>query len=267
VVINLVWLLAIVVTVRLFKRSKAGITAPQHRPLWMGPDLIETSELVREKVLTLLQQAGHRNIERHPASDELAGHHSHAMAERNFCSSTDPEGEGPTERLQRLHPRMVMTVLEWNHSMDSLHAENPQHLADLLLGGPDANAQELSELISSQTCNLLGVGISGSASRAWVCIVLGHHWATMTSDRPQIEREGTRPVAAELVAGTRREQLSAALLPEANLTLSAVPAEPFSHDEWSDDRICVYPSEIEETATARIQWYRDGIEAIPVLLP
>ena len=233
----------------------------------MGPDLIEPSELVREKVLILLQQAGHRNVERHPASDELAGHHSHAMAARNFCSPIDPEGEGPTERLQRLHPHMVMTLLEWNRSMDSLHTEDPQHLAELLLGGPDANAQELSELISSQDCNLLGVGISGSASRAWLCIVLGHHWATMTSDRPQIERAGTQPIAAELVDGTRREQLSAALLPDANLTLSAVPAEPFSKDEWSDDRICVYLSAIEETEAVRIQWYRDGSKAVPVSLP
>ena len=247
--------------------SRSSARAPKHRPLWMGPDLIETTEHIRRHVLSLLQQAGHSEVSQHPASDELAQHHAFAMAARNFCGPVDPEGEGPSQRLRRLHPEMVMALVEWDCSVDALHARDAQHLAELLIEGPDTQGLELSKLIGSQQCNILGVSASGSASRACVCIVLGHHWATLTSDRPQLERTGTWPVAAELVPGTRREQLSAVLISEKGTESLPVAAEAFSKDEWSDDRICAYPDALEQMEGVRIQWRREGVLAITVPVP
>ena len=253
--------------VRYIAYSQRTQLAPQHRPLWMGPDLLEVTEVVREQMLVLLAQGGYSGIVRHPASDELAQHHAYAMAARGFCSAIDPEGEGPEQRLQRLHPKMVMTLVEWERSVDALNIQDPLELAKLLLSGPGANGKQLDELLTSGQFNLLGVSASGSASRASLCIVLGHHWATIVKDRPQIERPESWVVAAELVEGTRCEQLSAALLTESGLQLGAVQAEPFSNDDWPDQRICVYPAALENMEGARIQWRRDGIDAVPVSLP
>ena len=253
--------------IRYVNDSRKSQAAPQQRPLWMGPDLLEVTELVRDQMLTLLGQAGYSGILRHPASDELAQHHAYAMAARGFCDPVDPEGEGPEQRLQRLHPKMVMTLIEWDRSVDALNSQEPLELAKLLLSGTDASGKQINELLNSGEFNLLGVSVSGSASRASLCIVLGHHWATLVADRPSIERTETWVVAAELVNGTRYEQLSAALLTESGLQLGAVEAEPFSKDEWSDPRVCVYPAALENMEGARIQWHRDGIEAVPVSLP
>ena len=262
----IILLMVVKLIIPLLSATERG-NAPQHRPLWMGPDLTLTTEAVREAVLLLLAKVGQSGVERHPASDELAQHHAYAMAARGFCCAIDPEGEGPAQRLGRLHPKMVISLLEWDRSVDALSVQDAEQLAELLLAGPDESGQQLASLLSSQPCNILGVSVSGSASRATLCIVAGHHWATLVTQRPQIERAGTWPVGAELAQGTKREQLSAALLPKSAPPLVGVTAEPFSDDQWDDERICVYPTALGDMEGVLLQWYRDGVAGVPVNLP
>ena len=240
---------------------------PGSPPTWIGHDLVETADCVQSLIDKMRQDHGLEPLERHPAVEELALQHAHDMAERKFFGPVDPDGADLAARLVRLHPTLVAALSEWEGEGQPAHAADALELADSLLSGSPGEGAQLSELARLEPLNAMGIGVAGSAQRATVCVVFAHHWATLVRDRPTSEREGSWAVAAELVAGTQVEQLSAALLPDGVTPLGQVPAEPFSGDGWEETWVCVYVKAVDNLDAARVEWYRGSVKAVALPLP
>jgi len=259
--------IAIIFIARIVARWGKANPVPELRPLWLGPDLVETTECARTLIDELREKHGLEPLERHPAVDELAQHHAYDMAERGFCGPVDPEGVDLEERLVRLHPTMVGALSEWQRETRELPSNQPAELAQSLLTGSPSEEKALAALVLAEGLNCMGIAVAGSAERATLCIVFAHHWATLVPDRPHLEREGTWPVTVELIEGTTIEQLSAALVADGRTAMAQVRAERFSIDEWEDERACVYLNACDDMEAMRVQWYRLSVGAVPLPLP
>jgi hypothetical protein len=259
--------LGIILIARTVARWGTDSSVPKSSPLWVGPDLVETTECARTLIDRMRQENGLRTLDRHPAVDELAQHHAHDMAERGFCDPIDPDGAGLEDRLVRLHPTMVGVLSEWERVALELRLDQPSELAESLLAGSPNEEQALAELALGEPLNCMGISVAESGSRVSICIVFAHHWATLIPDRPHLERPGTWPISAELIEGTTVEQLSAVLLPDGITPTGQVRAESFSAGEWEDTRVCAYVREGGNMDAARLQWYRLSAGAVPLPLP
>ncbi len=242
-------------------------SAPTQRPLWMGPDLIETTEAIRKAIFRRLQEAGQTVPERSMVSDELAQHHAHAMAAGGFCSSTDPEGESLDGRLRRLHPNFVGTLAEWNRALGGAGSHNSGSLAENLLNGPGADGRSLFEAMAKAPFNLLGLGLAGNSQRVILCVILADHWATQLDVPPLLEREGCWAVTAELAAGTTASELCAALVTADGVVGNSSPPAVTMGDGKQQQRICAYPERITDLSNTSVQWSRGSVAAIRIPLP
>jgi len=161
-------------------------SAPQGRPVWMGPDASEVERMVTRAVGLLRADAGMAECEPHPAALELARVHAFDMATRGFGGEKDPEGRDLGARSAQLFPDLKGDLRSWQ----LLTQPEPDEVAERIAFRLTDGDKRLAELVQDERWNALAAGAAVEEGRCAVCVVAGRI-------EPPEKREGLLPDAIE----------------------------------------------------------------------
>ncbi len=137
--------------------------APRDRPTWLGPDPAAIEAAMRS---LLLERRG-SDLESSREVSELARVHAFDMAMRNFGGEIDPEGQGLTQRRERLAPKLVGEVRQWQ----ILQIPEPTKDAAGIARDLVPIDETLTALLTEASWTELGVGTAIEDDRCGACVV------------------------------------------------------------------------------------------------
>ena len=181
---------------------------PQRRPTWLGPDPAEVERSLRAQLEKRLAGLGSQALRDSPALQELANHHAHDMAVRDFDGSVDPDGVDLDLRRDRLHPHWVGRALQRQSRTPWSGSPEADRLAEQLLDGLSTNGSDSFEAaVHRGTWTDWGLSVGVEGHMACACLVLGEHWAIVDHEPWAAATEGHWTVGGRLAEGVEHGDL------------------------------------------------------------
>jgi len=239
---------------------------PGGPPVWLEMDAVAITVALREQLHAQLPPALPQLSYAQDVVNELAQHHAHDMAERDFCREVDPEGTGLNTHLLRRHPTFIGRLSQWQSQVDVQVGWDPPRIAAELfeLLNPKDDGRDFLERTGG---NCLGIAAAVSEHRAVCCVVVASSWARLQRASQREAEPNTWVVGGQLTQGIQADSLAFTLQLPSGEELEVKGPIPTTEDDWEEGRFRLLLPLVEDLSEARLLAERAGDRSHPTSLP